>query len=192
MARLPIPSLDDLSEDRRAMIEAAEAMMGFVANDALLMSQKPALVEAFAGLVGAIYSPSEIEPGLKRLIGLVTSAASGCQYCVGHTAHASQHNGISEEKLAAVWEYENSPLYDDSERAALRVAMHAGQSPNGVSDAMFADLGNYFSEGAQLEIVSVIALFGFLNRWNSTLATDLESLPQNALSTVNRDSVEQS
>lgn len=192
MARLPIPSLDDLSEDRRAMIEAAEAMMGFVANDALLMSKKPALTEAFAGLVGAIYSPSEIEPGLKRLIGLVTSAASGCQYCVGHTAHASQHNGISEEKLAAVWEFENSPLYDDSERAALRVAMHAGQSPNGVSDAMFADLGNYFSEGAQLEIVSVIALFGFLNRWNSTLATDLESLPQNALSTVNRDSVEQS
>ena len=61
-----------------------------------------------------------------------------------------------------------------------------------ISDAMFADLGNYFSEGAQLEIVSVIALFGFLNRWNSTLATDLESLPQNALSAVNRDSVEQS
>lgn len=184
MARLPIPSIDDLSPDRRAMIDAAEAMMGFVANDALMMSKKPALTKAFAGLVGAIYAPSEIEPGLKQLIGLVTSAASGCQYCVGHTAHASQHNGIDEEKLAAVWQFESSSLYDDAERAALRVALHAGQSPNGVTDPMFADLTNYFSEDAQLEIVSVIALFGFLNRWNSTLATDLESTPQGALATI--------
>lgn len=184
MARLPIPSLDDLSPDDRAMVEAAEAMMGFIANDALMMSKKPALSAAFAGLVAAIYSPSEIDSGLKRLIGLVTSAASGCQYCVGHTAHTSQHNGIDEQKLAAVWEFERSSLYDDAERAALRVAMHAGQSPNGVTDPMFTDLSNYFSEEAQLEIVSVIALFGFLNRWNSTLATDLESLPQAALASI--------
>jgi uncharacterized peroxidase-related enzyme len=192
VARLPIPSLDDLSPDSRGMIEAAEAMMGFVANDALMMSKNPALAEAFGSLVGAIYSPSEIDPGLKRLIGLVTSAASGCQYCVSHTAHTSQHNGIGEEKLAAVWLFESSPLYDDAERAALRVAMHAGQSPNGVTDPMFADLGNYFSEEAQLEIVSVIALFGFLNRWNSTLATDLESLPQAALATITAESSDKS
>jgi len=184
LARLPVPSIDDLSADCRAMIDAAEAMMGFVANDALMMSKNPALTKAFAGLVGAIYAPSEIEPGLKRLIGLVTSAASGCQYCVGHSAHASQHNGIDEEKLAAVWQFESSSLYDDAERAALRVALHAGQTPNGVTDPMFADLANYFSEDAQLEIVSVIALFGFLNRWNSTLATDLESAPQGALATI--------
>ena len=188
MARLPIPDIDELSPDRRAVIEAAEAMMGFVANDALIMSKNSALTDAFAALVGVIYAPSEIGPGLKRLIGLVTSAASGCQYCVGHTAYASQNNDIDEDKLAAVWQFEESSLYDDAERAALRVALHAGQSPNGVSDSMFADLSSYYSEDAQLEIVSVIALFGFLNRWNSTLATDLESLPQFALDRVNKES----
>ena len=59
--------------------------------------------------------------------------------------------------------------------------VHAGQTPNGVSDEMFADLGEHFDVGEQLEIVAVIAMFGFLNRWNSTLATDLEALPLSTL-----------
>ena len=181
MARLPIPKIEDLPDERRDAMQSAEKLMGFTANDALLMSMKPEVMDSFGALVRAIYAPGEISAGLKRLIGLVTSNASGCQYCVAHTSFASQRNGIDEKKLAAIWEFEQSPLFDDVERAVLRVAMHAGQSPNSVDDAMFADLGKYFSAKGQLEIVSVIALFGFLNRWNATLATDIETLPGMAL-----------
>lgn len=181
MARISTPSLEDLPAERRRAIEGAKASMGFIANDALIMSGNPQLTDTFAALVGAIYQPGEVDAGLKRLIGMMTSAASGCQYCVAHTAYTSQRSGISEEKLAAVWNFESSDLYSPAERIALRVALHAGQTPNSVDDEMFGELAEYYSEKAIIEIVAVIAMFGFLNRWNSTLATDLESLPQSAL-----------
>ena len=155
--------------------------MGFVSNDTLVMARNPPLMDAFASLVGAVYAPGNIEAGLKRLIGLVTSSAAGCTYCMGHTAFASQHHGVEAARLEAVWHFEHSDLFTAPEKAALRVALHAGQTPNGVSDDMFAELADHYDVDAQLEIVAVIALFGFLNRWNSTLATELEELPLAAL-----------
>ncbi|MEO0574812.1 MAG: carboxymuconolactone decarboxylase family protein [Pseudomonadota bacterium] len=184
MARITTPSLDELPAAQQEAVSQAEALMGFVANDALIMSQNPALTDAFARLVAAIYAPGEVAAGLKRLIGLMVSSAAGCQYCMGHTAHTSAMHGISAEKLADVWVFEDSQYYDAAEKAALRVAMHAGQQPNAVTDSMFEALAVHFSEAAQLEIVAVISLFGFLNRWNSTLATDLESTPGKSLAAI--------
>ena len=35
----------------------------------------------------------------------------------------------------------------------------------------------HYDEGQIVEIVASIALFGYLNRWNDTMATALEPLP---------------
>ena len=181
MSRMAPLALETLPDELRAGIARAEALMGFVSNDSLIMARNPALMAAFAGLVREVYAPGAISDALKRLIGIVTSVASGCEYCTGHTVFASRRHGVDDEKLAAVWEFEQSELFSDAEKAALRVAMHAGQIPNGVSDRMFAELAEHYDEAAQLEIVAVISMFGFLNRWNATLKTDLELLPQAAL-----------
>jgi hypothetical protein len=42
---------------------------------------------------------------------------------------------------------------------------------------MFAELRKHWSAEQIVEIVGVIALFGFLNRWNDTMATPLEDEP---------------
>ena len=160
--------------------------MGFVSNDTLVMARNPALTDAFAGLVAAVYAPGKVDAGLKRLIGLLTSSAAGCIYCMGHTAFTSIREGVDEARLEAAWSFEQSDLFSDAEKAALRVALHAGQVPNGVTDAMFVELAEHYDVDAQLEVVAVIALFGFLNRWNSTLATELEAQPQDALDTARR------
>ena len=39
-------------------------------------------------------------------------------------------------------------------------------------------LSKHFSERQVIEVVAVISLFGFLNRWNDTMATTLESSPK--------------
>jgi hypothetical protein len=49
--------------------------------------------------------------------------------------------------------------------------------PNAVTDDMFAELRKYWTEEQIVEIVGVISLFGFLNRWNDTFATPLEDEP---------------
>jgi alkylhydroperoxidase family enzyme len=111
---------------------------------------------------------------LKRLIAHVASRAAGCRYCMSHTAGLALGSGIDDAKLAAVWEYRTSPLYTEAERIALDFALAAGGVPNGVTDEMFARLREHWSDGQIVEIVATIALFGFLNRWNDSLATPLE------------------
>lgn len=70
------------------------------------------------------------------------------------------------------------PHFSDAEREALALAFAAGKVPNESDQQHFAALREHFSEQQIIQLVAVIALFGFLNRWNDTLATALESQPQ--------------
>lgn len=177
MSRLAPLSLDQVDPETRAMIENAESLMGFVPNDALVMARAPALTKAMWGLVAAVYGPGQVDNGLKRLVGEAASKAAGCFYCSAHAAHGAREQGVAQEKIDAVWSFEDSPLFSDAERAAINLAMKASVVPNETTDADFDRLKAHFSETKITEIVAVIAMFGFLNRWNSTLDTALEPVP---------------
>lgn len=180
MPRIEPLSFEELPAEAKPVLEYAQQLMGFVANDVLTMARWPALLNAMQQLVSVVYGPGKLDDGLKRLVGMVASAAAGCRYCQAHTAHGtSLVPGMSADKVAAVWEFETSDLFDDRERSVLRIARGAGQNPNGVTDAEFSDLREHFDEREVMEIMGVVCLFGFLNRWNDTLATELESVPMN-------------
>jgi hypothetical protein len=49
-----------------------------------------------------------------------------------------------------------------------------------VTEAAAAELRRHWDEGEVVEIMGVIALFGFLNRWNDSMGTALEDLPMTA------------
>lgn len=151
--------------------------MGFVPNSMPTMARVPGLLEGFQGLGAAVLMNDLIPPGLKQMIAMMTSAGSGCRYCQAHTSSNAARFGVAEDKLAAIWEFETSDHFDEAERAALRVAFGAGQSPNQVSDDDFAALKQHWSDDQATAIVAVIAMFGFLNRWNDTMATTLEPEP---------------
>ena len=167
----PAPELKDL-------FAPFEKSLGFIPNSALIMQRKPKILQAFSQLVGAINGPEgELDRGFKRLLSHVASRAAGCRYCMAHTAGGALRFGVDEAKLAAVWDYRTSPLYSEAERAALDFALAAAAQPNDVTDEMFAGLRKHWSDGQVVEIVAVISLFGFLNRWNDTMATPLEEEP---------------
>ncbi|MEL6415112.1 MAG: carboxymuconolactone decarboxylase family protein [Pseudomonadota bacterium] len=177
MSRLAPLSLDQVDPETRTMIENAESLMGFIPNDALVMARHPALTKAMWGLVAAVYGPGQVDNGLKRLVGEAASKAAGCFYCSAHAAHGAREEGVAQDKIDAVWSFEDSPLFTDAERAAINLAMKAGVVPNETTDADFDRLKIHFNENEITEIVAVIAMFGFLNRWNSTLDTALEPIP---------------
>jgi AhpD family alkylhydroperoxidase len=111
------------------------------------------------------------------LVAIVASKAAGCQYCQAHEAVDAKMRGESDAKISHIWNFERSPLYSDAERAALRFARDASLVPNGVTPAHFDELRMYWDEGEIVEFLAVIGLFGFLNRWNDSMATDLEDTP---------------
>ena len=148
---------------------------GFVPNSILTMSRRPAIAEAFMSLNKAVLYEGTVSEELKMLVSLVTSQASGCRYCQAHMANLSSIYRASDEKIRAVWEFETSALFSPAERAALRLGYRAALVPNEASGAEFDELKRHFDEGQIVEIVATIALFGYLNRWNDTMATTLEA-----------------
>jgi alkylhydroperoxidase family enzyme len=115
------------------------------------------------------------------LVSLASSMASGCRYCQSHMSNLSSIYHVPDEKIAAVWEMDSSNLFSAAERAALRLAIKAGMVPNEASEEDFDELKKYFDEGQIVEIMASIALFGYLNRWNDTMATQLETLPKDVV-----------
>jgi alkylhydroperoxidase family enzyme len=97
---------------------------------------------------------------------------------MAHTAGAALQLGVEVKKLEAVWEFRASPLFSAKERAALEVALAGAAQPNEVTDAIFAQMKRHWNEGEIVEIVAVISMFGFMNRWNDTMATPLEEEPR--------------
>jgi len=153
--------------------------LGFTPNSVLTMQRKPKLVQALAQLNAAVMDPQgEVDLGLRRLIGHVASQASGCLYCQAHTLLGAKNFGIDEARLAAVWNYNDSPLFSERERLALDFALAAASQPNAVTDIQFENLRRHWSDNQIVELLGVVAMFGFLNRWNDTMATPLEAVPQ--------------
>jgi uncharacterized peroxidase-related enzyme len=174
LAPLPVDHTPEMQE----LLEGTRKRMGFVPNSQLTMQRKPKLLRAYSQLTAAIWDPDgKVDRKLKRLISHVASRAAGCQYCMAHTAEGAAKLGVDQQKIDAVWDYQTSPLFSAAERAALDVAVAAGCVPNAVTDEMFAELRKHWDEEQIVEIVAVIALFGFLNRWNDTFATPLEDEP---------------
>ena len=147
---------------------------GFVPNSILTMQRRPAIAQAFMDLNKAVLYEGTVAEELKMLVSLVTSQASGCRYCQAHMSNLASLYKASDEKICAVWSFESSPLFSAAERAALRLGYHAALVPNEATAADFDELKKHFDEGQIVEIVATIALFGYLNRWNDTMATTLE------------------
>ena len=111
------------------------------------------------------------------MVAQVSSVAAGCRYCQAHSAGSASRSGVPAEKIEALYEFETSPLFSDAERVALRFSRDASFQPNATTPAHFEALREHFSEAQTVELTAAIATFGFLNRWNDTMATELEDEP---------------
>jgi alkylhydroperoxidase family enzyme len=175
--------LDPLPEDETAELEAEfetfEEILGFVPNSLLTMQRKPEIVEGFDYLTQKVMQEADdVDPGFKRLAAHVASHSAGCQYCEAHSLVAADIHGVSQAKLDDLWEYEESDHYTEKERAGLDFALAAGSVPNGVDEDIMEELKAHWTEDEIVELLAAISLYGFLNRWNDSMATDLEDVPR--------------
>ena len=187
------------------LFEAAKANMGFVPNSARTMARIPAVMASFlmlGGLVTAdpkvarpwliikvmlknvgwmrsfINSKDRVPLYLRNLVAYASSNAAECRYCQAHTIGEALRNGAPPAKIEALWDYENSSEFDAAEKAALRFGFAAGSIPNGVTSEHYDQLREFYSEKQIVELVTTVAVFGFLNRWNDTVGTQLEAEPR--------------
>jgi uncharacterized peroxidase-related enzyme len=172
----PLP-FDSVPEDIQERFIHYKETRGFTPNSIQTMARRPDIVRAFMQLNKAVLYDGTVAQELKMLVSLIASQVSGCRYCQAHMANLSKIYEASSNKISALWEFETSDLFTDAERAALRLAYHGAMSPAQTTPEDFAAVYQHFDEGQVVEIVASVALFGFLNRWNDSMATELEDLP---------------
>lgn len=174
-----MPLITPLPADHNAEVAELAAFfnetLGFPPNSVLTMQRRPAIATAFIQLNKAVMENyGRVTSDLKRLIGYLASLTAGCRYCQAHTIRAAERYGAAPEKLEHIWEFRTHPAFTAAERAALDFAIAASSIPNGVDAAIAGALREHWDEGEIVEILGVIALFGYLNRWNDSMATTLE------------------
>jgi alkylhydroperoxidase family enzyme len=142
------------------------------------MGHWPELRETWNQMIQLVFPEREVSGELKQLVFTVASLASGCRHCQSHGAYHLHKIGVPDEKIQALWSFETSDLFTDAERAALRLAMAAGVAPNMTEPENFVEMRQHFTNIQIVEILAVIAVGGYLNRWNDTIATvtDQESV----------------
>lgn len=149
--------------------------LGFCPNSVLTMQHRPAISMAFINLNKAVMeNQGRVTSALKRMIAWVSSNATGCRYCQAHAIRAAERYGAEQEQLDNIWEYRTHPAFSEAERAALNFSLAASQVPNMVDENIKTALYKYWNEGEIVEMLGVISLFGYLNRWNDSMGTSIE------------------
>lgn len=185
MARIKPLETEDLDPMLKPAVDNYLKRGGYVANSFRTMARRPKVAKAYDDLRDALMDSLTIPRTLRNLMFHIMSYEAGCRYCQAHSIGSLAHDpDVPPEKLDAIWEYETSPHYSDAERAALRFAQASACVPNAVTDREFDDLKQHYSEDQIVEIVAALSLGAFINRWNDTMASELEDGPRSLAETV--------
>jgi uncharacterized peroxidase-related enzyme len=169
----PLPATHD--EETQKLAAFFNETLGFCPNSVLTMQHRPDISKAFINLnIAVMENKGSVTSSLKRMIGWVSSNAAGCRYCQAHTIRAAERYGAEKEQLDNIWDYKTHPSFSAAERIALDFALAASVIPNAVNDTLKQELYKYWNEGEIVEMLGVISLFGYLNRWNDSMGTTLE------------------
>ncbi len=169
----PLSNIKD--KETQELVTFFNETLGFCPNSVLTMQKKPHLAQAFVNLNKAVMdNAGSISSEFKRIIAYISSNTAGCRYCQAHTIRAAERYGGEKERLEQAWDFENSRLFSEAEKVALRFTIAASSVPVSTSQELEELLQYHWDETDILEIMSVIALFGYLNRWNDVMGTSLE------------------
>jgi uncharacterized peroxidase-related enzyme len=172
---LVTPLKADHDPETQELAKFFNETLGFCPNSVLTMQRRPDISKAFINLNKAVMAnEGRVTSALKRMIAWVSSNSSGCRYCQAHAIRAAERYGAEQEKLDNIWDYRVHPAFSEAERIALDFSLAASQIPNAVDKTIKERLYEHWDEGEIVEMLGVISLFGYLNRWNDSMGTSIE------------------
>ena len=172
---LVTPLSADHDLETKKLAEFFNETLGFCPNSVLTMQRRPAISKAFINLNKAVMAnEGHVTSALKRMIAWVSSNSTGCRYCQAHAIRAAERYGAEQEQLDNIWEYRTHPAFNEAERAALDFSLAASLVPNAIDEDLKTRLHEHWDDGEIVEMLGVISLFGYLNRWNDSMGTNIE------------------
>ena len=135
-----------------------------------LWARMPAAFLAMSAMYRALdRRSSPIEPALRSLVQVRVSQINGCDFCVDLNSFLGLGRGIAEDRLRALPLFEDSTLFSEREKAALRYAEAATRSDLHVDTALVARLRRHFDDQAIVELAALIAYQNMSSKFNAAL-----------------------
>ncbi|WP_165067546.1 carboxymuconolactone decarboxylase family protein [Paludisphaera rhizosphaerae] len=104
-----------------------------------------------------------LEHSLLELVKIRASQINGCAFCLDmHTKDARAH-GETEQRIYTLTAWRETPFFSDRERAALAWTEAVTRISEGVSDAVFEQAREHFTEQELADLTWAVVL---INGWN--------------------------
>jgi uncharacterized peroxidase-related enzyme len=164
MALISSLEKNQVNEIAKEVYERFEKETGKVPEWAKVMAHRPEILKEFVELFKAIMGQGEIEPLLKWKIALIVSQTLKCPFCVDVSEKMLKKLGADEETLKKIKELSTE------EKEILELVKDVTLDGHLDQPELFDMLKEKFNEAQIIEIISVMGLFNYINRFNNTLA----------------------
>lgn len=128
-----------------------------------VMAHRPEILKEFVELFKSIMAEGKIKPLLKWKIALIVSKTLKCPFCVDVTEKMLKKLGANEEITKGIEELSGE------EKEILELVKDVTLDGHLDKPELFEKLKERFNEDQIVEIISVMGLFNYINRFNNTL-----------------------
>ncbi len=143
---------------------------GRVLEPGLLWGRSPLVFSALATLYGALNrSRSPIPSPLRSLITVRISQINHCAFCIDINADTLLKRGATLEKVEALDNWRDSPLFDEKERVSLDYAEAVTYSDREVDSIMMDKVKKFYDNDSLVELTGLIAFQNMSSKFNSAL-----------------------
>jgi uncharacterized peroxidase-related enzyme len=165
---------------------------GNVPNMFRTMAHRPEIFETIIAHMEAVLNTGTLPKALKELVIVRTSQLNRTPYCLASHTTICRKLGWTDEHLTALQNSVASDQFSEAEKAAIHLAEVMTLDAHQYSEAEFAHLRSFYSEGEVVELMAAIGLFNYFNRFNDLLEmepTKPASAEELAMAGVNVPSV---
>jgi alkylhydroperoxidase family enzyme len=131
-----------------------------------IWAHQPKMMMGMGKFNQAVRKGRSVEERLRNLVELKGAQMIGCEYCVDLGSQICRNSGFSDEELLALPRYRQSDLFTEREKLALDYAVAVMRTPVEVTDELFAQMREHFSDEQLVELTALLTLVN-LDRFNA-------------------------
>jgi uncharacterized peroxidase-related enzyme len=135
------------------------------------LAHRPAMLGNFLGFYASV--GRSLDRKIYEAVYLRVSLINGCHYCAQHHIQGAKRAGLTAEQMRGLKEGHYSG-FSALEQVALRYAEKLTRTPDGATDADFAELKRSFSDEQIVDLHMLIGLANLSNRVTGPLALEVE------------------
>jgi uncharacterized peroxidase-related enzyme len=169
MARISRLDRGEVAPEIAVLYDKVFAQRGNVPNMFRVMAHRPEIFATMQAHFAAVLNTGTVPTKLKELIIVRTSQVNETPYCLASHTILARNLGWTDDQLTHLSEWPRRDDFTPAEKAALRLAETVTRDGHSVSDAQFAELRGFYSEGEIVELLCAIGLFNYFNRFNDSL-----------------------